>query len=48
MRVGELTRLDLEAIVPVAAPHGLPQVACSREGSRLPLFEYVAVLVQHE
>jgi hypothetical protein len=48
MDVRKLPRLDLEAIVPIPSPRGLDHVARYRQGSRLPLFENVAILVQHE
>src|SRR5580704_1167662 len=48
MRFGECPRLDLKAIVPIPSPRGLDQVARHSQGSRLPLFENVAILVQHE
>ncbi len=46
--VGERTRLDLEAVVPVSVPQPLEQVARERELAGLPLAQHVAVLVQHE
>jgi hypothetical protein len=48
MPIRKLACFDLEAIVPVAASNALEHIASNREGSRLPLFEHVAVLVQHE
>ena len=48
MPVRKLPRLDLETIVPVASSGPLEQIAGDCQGSRLPLFEHVAVLVQHE
>ena len=41
-------RVPLEAIVPVAALHGLDDVAPSRQTSDPPLLQHVVVLVQHE
>jgi hypothetical protein len=46
--VGELPRLDLEAIVPISPPDAFQDVARGGQGPRLPLFENMAVLVQHE
>src|ERR1700753_1751349 len=48
MRVRKRPCLDLEPIVPIPPPHRLVQVARYRQGSRLPLFENMAILVQHE
>src|SRR5579862_1034450 len=46
--VGELSRLDLEAVVPVSVPQALEQVATDGEAARLPLSDHVTVLVQHQ
>ena len=46
--VRERTGLYLESIVPVAPPHTLRYIAPDREYPWLPLFDDVAVLVQHE
>lgn len=48
MRFGELTRLDLEAIVPVPSPQALHEVTPGRQPPRLPLGHHVAVLVEQE
>ena len=48
MRVRERTRFDLESIVPVTPSHTLRHIAADRERARLPLFDNVAVLVQHQ
>jgi len=48
MGIRKLARFDLEAVVPIAASGPLEQIASHCEGSRLPLFEHVTVLVQHE
>jgi hypothetical protein len=48
MRIRECARLDLEPIVPVAPAQAFCQIAWCGQSSRLPLFENVAVLVQHQ
>src|SRR5579862_8585923 len=48
MSIGKRPRLDLEAIVPIAAPQALEAIAAERQVAGLPLPEHVAVLVQHE
>ena len=48
MPVRERPGLDLEPIAPVAVPQALPAVAREGQSARLPLFEHVTVLVQHE
>lgn len=46
--VGEGARLDLEAVVPVAVPHPLHAIPRDSQIARLPLFQHVTVLMQHE
>ena len=46
--VGEPPRLDLELIVPIAPTHAFKDIAGQGQGARLPLFENVAILVQHK
>jgi len=41
-------RLDLKPIIPVSPAQAFQQIAPARQSPRLPLFEYVAVLVEHE
>lgn len=48
MDVGEFARLDLEPVVPITPPHPLQEIARQGQGSRFPLPEHVAVLVQHQ
>ncbi len=48
MRIGELPRLDLELVVPIAAAYAFQHIAGQGQGSWLPLFENVAVFMQHE
>ena len=48
MGVRERTRFDLESIVPVAPSHTLRHIASDRECSWLPLFDDMAILVQHQ
>jgi len=48
MHVRKLARLDLEAIIPITAPQALQQIAGRRELTGFPLFENMAILVQHE
>jgi hypothetical protein len=46
--VGELSRFDLEAVVPVAASQALSEVAGHGHRARFPLLEDVAVLMEHQ
>src|SRR5207302_3082030 len=46
--VRERARLDLEAVVPVSVSQPFARIASQGEGTRLPLTDDVAVLVQHE
>src|SRR5438876_10318594 len=46
--VRERARLDLEAVVPVSVSQPFARIASEGEGTRLPLTDDVAVLVQHE
>lgn len=48
MLVGVRARLDLEAVVPVALPKPFQAVARDGQLARLPLLQYVTVLVQHQ
>lgn len=48
IRIGKLSRFDFEAIVLIATPQALQHISGNRQGPRLPLFEHVAILVQHE
>jgi len=48
MRVGELASLDLEPVVPVAVAQTFREVTQYGQLARLPLFENVAILVQHQ
>src|SRR5262249_9136995 len=45
---GELARFDLEAIVPIAFPQPLSDVAGGGQQARLPLLQHMAVLVKHQ
>jgi hypothetical protein len=46
--LGELPRLDLEAVVPVASSEALSEVAGHGHRARFPLLEDVAVLMEHQ
>jgi hypothetical protein len=46
--VGELSRLDLEAVVPVATSEALSEVADDGHRARFPLLEDVAVLMEYQ
>jgi hypothetical protein len=50
MRVGvrEGTGFDFEAVIPIATPKTLGHVAGNGEGAGLPLFNNVAILVEHQ
>lgn len=47
-RLRELTRLDLEAILPVAPPQTLHKITPRGQPPRFPLLHHMAVLVEHE
>ena len=47
MCVSERARLYFKPIVPVPASNTLRGIATNREGARLPLFDDVAILVEH-
>jgi len=48
MGVRERSRFDLESIVPVTPSHTLRHIAPDRECSWLPLFDDMAILMQHQ
>jgi len=48
MGVREFARLHLETIVPVPMPQTLQKVPGCRQIARFPLFDDVAILVQHQ
>ncbi len=48
MVFGELPRLDLETVVPVAASEALSEVAGHGHRARFPLLEDVAILMEHQ
>ena len=48
VRVRERSRFHLETVVPITAAHALDDIATDGERPRLPLFDDVAVLVEHQ
>ncbi len=48
MRIRERPGFHFESVVPITAAHALHEIAADRERSGFPLFNNVAVLMEHQ
>ena len=48
MRIRKRPRFDFKPVIPIPASNTLSQIAANRQRPRFPLFDNVAILVEHQ